>query len=144
ETPDGSPSDADEEVDYESYVDGMPCDPTLLEDPGRVNWAAARLHFAIRDAINALDGETSDAPFDVTLGKALTKLRERADAMISPEGRELSRWCRGPARKAVQARNGVIHAVTFTADDGRQAIGTVDHADPGDSLQLICDAWRAC
>lgn len=39
-------------------------------------------------------------------------------------------WVVNIARPAVQRRNAVTHAVTYTAPDGRQAIGTVDHGPP--------------
>lgn len=40
-------------------------------------------------------------------------------------------WVAMNGRPAAKRRNAVIHAVTFTADDGKQAIRTVDHAAPG-------------
>ena len=40
----------------DSYVDLMPSDPDLFVELGRVAWAAARLHFGVRDAINRHPG----------------------------------------------------------------------------------------
>lgn len=111
------------DVTPESYVDSMPCDPDLLEELGRVVWAAARLHFGIRDAINRLEGESSDAPFAKTLGGALSQLTQGAEAA----GRQdLVEWAEAIGRPAKDKRDGVLHAVTFTAADDRQAIGAFD------------------
>jgi hypothetical protein len=118
----------EQEIDYESYVTGMPLDDTLLEDLGRLNWAAARLHHAIRDAINEIDGAPSDDPFaDWSLGKALGELNRRAEVLGTDEGRRLSQWCR-QTRGAVQGRNGIVHAVAYTDKDGAQALRTLSGA----------------
>ncbi|MGH3474347.1 MAG: hypothetical protein ACRDOT_05460 [Aeromicrobium sp.] len=111
-----------------SYVDSMPCDPGLLVELGRVTWAAARLHAGVRDAINALDAESSDEPFGWTLGEAVRQLDKRAQerGLI-----EVTEWVSTIGRPAVKRRNAVVHAVTYTAKDGRQAIGTADHSPPG-------------
>lgn len=112
----------------ESYIDSMPSDPGLLVELGRVSWAAARLHAGVRDAINKHYGASSDGPFELTLGQAITTLENlahvahRADQMA---------WVLESGRPASRQRNAVIHAVTFTTADGRQALGTVDHSPPG-------------
>ena len=105
----------------ESYVDSMPCDPELLEELGRVVWAAARLHSCIRDAINRLEGAPSDEPFGETLGGVLTKLKEEAETAGRQDQVE---WVEQVGRPVRDRRDGVLHAVTFTASDDRQAIGS--------------------
>lgn len=117
----------------DSYVDTMPCDHELLTDLGRVTWAAARLHAGVRDAINHHDGSSSDEPFTKTLGQAVRALEERAEKMDRADQLD---WVRRIGRPAVKRRNAVAHAVTYTANDGRQAIGTVDHSAPGRFLRL--------
>ena len=99
--------------------EGMPCDPDLLEPLGRVNWAAARLHHVLRDRIGTLDGALSDDPFDGTLGSTVRSL----DAKANAQGRaDIEQWCQGVGMAAVEARNGVAHAIAFTAKDGKQAL----------------------
>lgn len=104
-----------------SYVDSMPCDSTLLVELGRVNWAAARLHSTVRDAINTVNGEPSDRPFHKTLGQAISELETKA---IKLNASELVEWVNTYARPANELRNSVIHAVTYTAQDGVQALMT--------------------
>lgn len=112
----------------ESYVDSMPCDSDLLVELGRVTWAAARLHAGVRDTINTHEGLASDQPFEMTLGQAVSNLEQSAKAA----GRgDQGNWVADVGRPAVKMRNAVVHAVTFTADDGQQALGTVDHTPPG-------------
>lgn len=109
----------------ESYVDSMPCDESLLVELGRVTWAAARLHSGVRDAINHHRGAPSDAPFDDTLGGALKDLKKLAARNHRNDQVE---WVEKAGQPAVVLRNGVAHAVTYTAEDGRQALmGTRDH-----------------
>ncbi|MBB2988522.1 hypothetical protein FHW15_003705 [Terracoccus luteus] len=116
----------------DSYVDSMPCDDTLLTELGRVTWAAARLHAGVRDAINRHNGQPSDEPFTQTLGQAVATLETQA----KNEGRDDQvEWVTQIGRPAVRLRNAVTHAVTYTAKDGRQAIGTVDHSSPGRFLR---------
>ena len=112
----------------DNYVESMPCDPDLLANLGRVTWASARLHAGVRDAINVHNGRSSDEPFSLTLGQAVAKLESLAQAA----GRlDQVDWAKCTGRPAVKRRNLVIHGVTFTAGDGRQAIGTMDHSPPG-------------
>ncbi|WEV76768.1 hypothetical protein O9K63_09130 [Janibacter cremeus] len=107
----------------ESYVDTMPCDPDVLVELGRVTWAAARLHAGVRDLINCLDGAPSDHPFGLTLGQAITELETRARAF----GRhDVVDWVHGEGRPANKLRNAVVHVVTYTAADGKQAIQRLD------------------
>lgn len=116
----------------DSYVDTMPCDPELLVELGRVTWAAARLHAGVRDAINRLNGLPSDEPFTKSLGQAVNALEHAA----RQAGRyDQVDWTATIGRPAVHRRNAVVHAVTYTAPDGRQAIGTVDHSAPGRFLR---------
>lgn len=112
----------------ESYVDSMPCDLELLVELGRVTWAAARLHAGVRDAINELDGRPSDEPFGWTLGNAVGRLEQRVQRIGLPE---VTDWVKRIGRPAVKRRNAVVHAVTYTASDSTQAIGTADHSPPG-------------
>lgn len=116
----------------ESYVDSMPCDQDLLLELGRVQWAAARLHAGVRDAINRHDGQPSDQAFKKTLGQAVRLLEDRARAVGRTDQLD---WVTNIGRPAVKKRNRVTHAVTFTASDGRQAIGTVDQSAPGRFLR---------
>ncbi|HLS49887.1 MAG TPA: hypothetical protein VK024_07815 [Actinomycetaceae bacterium] len=110
------------------YVETMPCDPDLLVNLGRVTWASARLHSGVRDAINVHKGTPSGAPFSLTLGQAVAQL----EALAKKAGRlDQVSWAQTLGRPAVNQRNAVAHAVTFTADDGLQAIGTMDHSPPG-------------
>lgn len=112
----------------ESYVDSMPCDPDLLIELGRVTWAAARLHAGVRDTINRHQGAASDQPFEMTLGQAVSSLEQSAN--LAGRADQVD-WISDVGRSAVRMRNGVVHAVTFAADDGQQALGTVDHTPPG-------------
>ena len=112
----------------DSYVDSMPSDPDLLADLGRVAWAAARLHAGVRDSINRHSGSTSMEPFDRTLGGAIADL----ERLATKNGRaDQLDWVRDFGRPTSRLRNAVIHAVTFTSPDGKQAIGTVDGSAPG-------------
>jgi hypothetical protein len=116
----------------DSYAEDMPTDPDLLVELGRIAWAAARLHSGVRDAINKHRGAPSDAPFRLTLGQAIGELHDLASAA----GREdQATWAEQVGRPAAKLRNGVIHAVTFTATDGKQALGTMDHSPPGRFLE---------
>lgn len=110
-----------------SYVDSMPADGDLFVELGRVTWAAARLHAGVRDAINHHRGAASDEPFTRTLGQAVTALEQLARAAGRADQVD---WVASVGRPAVKRRNAVVHAVTYTASDGRQAIGTVDHSAP--------------
>lgn len=105
----------------EYYVDTMPCDETLLKELGRVHWAAARLHFTMRDTLNLLEVEISDDPFKDTLGKTRRTLEERARSVSADK---VAEWATGTGRDAIDARNVIAHAVTYTAPDGRQALMT--------------------
>lgn len=120
--------------EWESLAAGMPCDEDLLVDLGRVNWAAARLHFGVRDALNHLTGEPSDEPFKSTLGGAIKKLRKEAQQRaVDPS--VLVEWAEDVGDPVVKRRNKVVHAVTITAEDGRQALTTDDHSAPGRFLR---------
>ena len=102
-------------------INGMPCDEELLEDLGRVQWATARLHFTMRDTLNLLHGEPSDAPFDETLGGVKKTLRKLA---ASAGATRIVEWADGIGGEAIDVRNAAAHAVTITAEDGRQALIT--------------------
>jgi hypothetical protein len=116
------------EPDLPSDIAAMPCDDDLLADLGRVAWAAARLHAGVRDAINTHVGAPSDAPFEKTLGGAIADLEKLATAAGRQDQVD---WVLQIGRPASKRRNSVIHAVTFTAGDGKQALGTVDGSSPG-------------
>lgn len=103
----------------QSYVDSMPCDTEMLLELGRVNWAAARLHFTVRDALNSLNNRPSDEPFNQTLGGALKTLKNRALDKNHPE---ISEWVDSYGSPAKKHRNSVVHAITYTAEDGKQAL----------------------
>lgn len=108
--------------DAAAYALSLPVDEHLLEPLGRVAWAAIRLHHGIRDALNHINGAPSDRPFDLTLGPAVTKLRNSANRLVPADRDALHDWATRHADPAVEARNGVLHAITYTADDGRQAL----------------------
>jgi len=113
-------------------VAGMACDQTLLADLGRVVWAAARLHAVVRDSLNAIEGVPSDGPFiDHTLGQAISQLEQRARRLPPPARSEVITWCQTVGRLAKNARDQVMHAITYTDPDGRQALMTNDHSPPG-------------
>ncbi|WP_281964838.1 hypothetical protein [Serinicoccus marinus] len=114
----------------ETYVDTMPCDQDLLLELGRVQWAAARLHAGVRDAINRHDGQPSDKPFEQTLGQAVSQLEERAGAAGRSDQLD---WVKNIGRPAVKRRNLVTHAATYTAEDGKQAIALSITLSPDDS-----------
>lgn len=66
------------------------------------------------------------APFERTLGQAIADLESQA----SSSGRaDQVDWVRNYGRPASRLRNEVIHAVTFTAVDGKQAIGKVEQTE---------------
>ena len=92
-----------------------------------MTWAAARLHAGVRDTINSHQGATSDKPFGMTLGQAVSSLEESAKIACRVDQ---VNWVANIGRPAVKMRNGVVHAVTYTADGGQQALGTVDHTPP--------------
>jgi len=100
----------------------IPCDEDLLEPIGRVVWAAIRLQHTVRDLIGAIEGELSQRPFEPTLGGAISNLRKLAST-LDPEIRQpIEEWCAGTGTTAKNARDSVLHAVAFTAPDGKQAI----------------------
>lgn len=99
--------------------DNMPCDELLLEDLGRVQWAAARLHHGVRDRHGKLLGELSDKLFNTTLGGAIKSLRNEAASLGQID---IVEWCDDIGTPATEARNGVVHSIVFTADDRKQAI----------------------
>lgn len=102
---------------------GIPVDEELLEPLGLVMWAAVRLHHVIRDAICHIDGQWSDSPFDSTTGAALKKLRDCTSTTVQePQRTALLDWIENVAKPAIESRNGVAHAIAFTAPDGRQAL----------------------
>lgn len=116
------------ELPPDHYVDTVPCDKEPLTELGRVSWAAARLHAGVRDAIDRHDGAASDEPFTKTLGQAVKMLEVRAPQASRVDQVE---WVTSNGRPAVRMRNRVVHAVTYTAPDGRQSIGTLDHWPSG-------------
>ncbi|MGY2083923.1 hypothetical protein [Blastococcus sp. SYSU DS0539] len=123
-------------TDYAALAMTMPCDESLLPFIGRVNWAAARLHHGVRDAINEIKGTPSDKPFEPTLGGVVSQLEQLADHRLAePDRGHVREWCARVARPAVDRRNKVIHAVAFTATDGKQGIRTVDDSPPGRFLE---------
>jgi len=112
----------------DSYADSMPCDPDLLVELGRVTWAAARLHAGVRDSINKHSDSSSMAPFELSLGQAIAELKTLAE---TNNRADQVAWVLEFGRPANRLRNAVIHAVTFTAPDDKQAIATVDWSPPG-------------
>jgi hypothetical protein len=68
------------------------------------------------------------APFGLSLGQAIAEL----DQLAKNNGRaDQCAWVQDVGRPAKDRRNAVIHAVTFTAPDQKQAIKTSDGAPPG-------------
>jgi hypothetical protein len=111
----------------DSEVDLMPTDPDLLAEIGRVTWAAARLHHAVRDAIGRHQGAATDAPFEETLGGAIAQLERLA---VAGGRTDQAQWVTAVGRPATARRNGVVHAITATIDD-KQALITPDGSAPG-------------
>jgi hypothetical protein len=81
----------------------------------------------VRDAVARHHGTPSDKPFEATLGQAIAELEMLAKASTRPD--QIS-WVSQTGRPVSRRGNAVIHAVTFTAQDGKQAIGTLDHSPP--------------
>ncbi len=100
----------------------IPCDEDLLEPLGRVVWAAIRLQHTVRDLIGAIEGELSGRPFEPTLGGAISNLRKLASSLEPVDRQRIEDWCNGDGASAKNARDSVLHAVAFTAPEGRQAI----------------------
>jgi hypothetical protein len=61
----------------------------------------------------------SDVPFDKDLGTALNELQTLAH---NAKRGDQERWVEEYGKPVKELRNGVVHAVTFTAEDGSQAI----------------------
>lgn len=98
-------------------------DPDLLEPLGLVTWAGIRLHHSVRDAINWLTGAPSDEPWDAPLGRACAELRKLAKGHPNTTERDaILKWLDTTGGPAVEARNGVAHAIAYTDPDGRQAL----------------------
>lgn len=118
--------------DFEYRASNIPTDVDLLEPLGLVMWAAIRLHHGIRDAIGSLTGIPSDEYFDETLGGANNTLKREVGKLSEGQLRtDLNTWCTDVAKPAIEARNGVAHAVAFTATDGQQALrGIPNIKDP--------------
>lgn len=100
----------------------MPVDEELLAPLGRTTWAAIRLHGGVRDALNHLEPGRGDLSWAKTLRKAISWLTESADKVAAEPDRDaLHEWADAHGRPAVERRNEVAHAITYTAEDGRQA-----------------------
>ncbi|GAA3885162.1 hypothetical protein GCM10022243_57480 [Saccharothrix violaceirubra] len=131
-------------IDYDYWSASMPCDEDLLPALGRVVWASLRLHHAVRDALNDVEGAPSDAPFDLPLGHAVARLRDAAARVAEPARTDLLEWCDGPGARAASSRDGVLGSITFTAPDGRQALGSrlpgrPTRYGPADLLRVVGD-----
>jgi hypothetical protein len=130
-------------IDDDSLALTMPCDEMLLPALGRVMWAAIRLHYGIRDLLNSIPGQPFDRAFDQTTGSAISDLERAAASLPEPACTEIQRWCRSVARPAVEMRNGVAHAITYTTRDGVQAIGGHGPARPARYLEPELNAVTA-
>lgn len=105
------------------YGKRMPVDEGLLEPLGRVMLAAIRLHHGVRDAINHIEGQPSDKPFDIPLGAAIANLEKLAETRLAePDRSALLAWIGDEGKPATRQRNGVAHAISYTDPDGRQAL----------------------
>lgn len=103
----------------------------LLVDLGRVVWAAAGLHAAVRDALTAMPALDTGVSFsERTLSLALAELEQRARRLSRRSRYAVMTWCRSAARPAKNARDRVLHAVTATTPDGHPVLLTTDHPDP--------------
>lgn len=101
----------------------MPVGEDLLAPLGRTTWAAIRLHSGVRDALNHLEPGRGDLSWAKTLGTAISWLIESADKAAAEVDRDaLHAWADAHGRPAVERRNEVAHAISYTAEDGRQAL----------------------
>lgn len=112
----------------------IPCDLELLPAIGRVTWAAIRLHHSVRDALGHIF-TPSDEYFEGTLGAAVSRLQDAAQRVAEPHRTELIDWCEQVGRPAVKKRNGMMHAVSYTDTDGRQALRGSGPHRPGRYLE---------
>lgn len=114
----------EQETPLEAAIRSIPCDAELLAPIGLVTWAAIRLQHGVRDVYDTVRGyPSSDLFLDTTLGSAVGKLLKLTAQVSGPLEKSIEVWCKEVARPAVWARNGVAHAVAYTAPGGRQGIG---------------------
>lgn len=117
---------SEQDQSLETAIRSIPCDPELLAPIGLVTWAAIRLQHGVRDVYDTIRGyPSSDLFLDTPLGSAVEKLRKSTAQVSGPLKTSIEVWCTGVARPAVWARNGVAHAVAYTASGGRQGIGDI-------------------
>ena len=107
----------------------MPVNEDLLRPIGLVAWAAIRLQHSVRDLTGLLDGQLSGDPFKTTLGGAIKDLRKKA---LQKNRQDVVDWCDNCGTPAANSRNGLMHAVGYTAHDGKQAIRSEKPSQPKD------------
>ena len=125
----------------------IPVDDALLEPLGQVQRAAARLHAAVRDATNQLNGRGSGIPLDATLADAVRGLESRVRSL--PTGEEkarLLRWVHEQGMPAADRRTRVTIAKVVIADDGTQSLrddATGEDFDAGDLVAVAAHLTEA-
>ena len=110
----------------------MACDEDLLADLGRVAWAAAHLHAAVRDAVTAIPAAGTGPGFsERTLSLALAELEHRSRQLSPAARKQVLSWSHTVGRPAKNGRDQVLHAVTATTPDGSPALMATDPSGPG-------------
>jgi len=106
---------------YVQRANSIPLDPTLLESLGKVQWAAIRLHHAVRDTINKIESRPQDTALDITLGQCIAELKKEAKKLSAHDQKRIEEWCENLGIMARNERNSVTHALAATID-GEQAL----------------------
>ena len=123
------------DVHYRSQRD--PVDPVLVEPLGWVAYAAIRFHSTLRSVWTfQLDGDDREAHAWHT-GKLAEKVVKAAREQGDPRADAFDEWYRDYGLPAIDMRNGVLHAWTYTAEDGLQALGMGPRAAGGTRITKV-------
>ncbi|HET6986728.1 MAG TPA: hypothetical protein VFI00_08935 [Kribbella sp.] len=115
-----------------------PVDDELLEQLGRVQQAAVRLHAAVRDANNRLTGRLGDVPLEATLAHAIRDLERRVRRLPTGDSRtHLLRWIEEQGLPAADRRTRVMIARVVVADDGTHSLRDDSTGDDFDADYLV-------